>query len=336
MDIEQIRQMAKEKTSLLLLFGTLALFLITNTVFRDNPSLSFIPILFGILIFVEIVALVGLEVKEGAHEHGWKHEIVDTVVALAVAVVIWYGASFLLNTSAPISGVVSCSMLPNLQRGDFIIVQGAPPNSYHISMTKDELAALNTPAQITYGDQQKQNITIPGSIFVYCNAQRTADVCQSFLDAPENFTEKIGPFTYHYGKCPISFSSGQSGYQPCVESITFHGTDYKTNFSNDVIVYQPNKGDYYSLVGDIVHRAMFSINVDNQTYYLTRGDNNPILDVQAYEYANSLANHPVPASNVRGKVIFRIPILGYFKLFIMGYFQEDPQCKTQLSFDHIS
>ena len=39
---------------------------------------------------------------------------------------------------------------------------------------------------------------------------------------------------------------------------------------------------------------------------------------------------------LRGKVIGRIPILGYFKLFIQGYFQEDSQCRTQLEFTHVN
>ena len=89
------------------------------------------------------------------------------------------------------------------------------------------------------------------------------------------------------------------------------------------------------MIGDIVHRTMFEINADGKVYYLTRGDNNPILDLQVYDYSRDLGNSPVPSGNSRGKVILRVPYLGYFKLFISGYLQEDSQCKTQLKFSHI-
>jgi len=327
-----IKAIAKQRSGVLILFATLALFLITNALLRDNESLNFIPILIAALVVVEIFLLVGMEVKQGANEHGWKHEVVDTVVALLVAVAIWYGASFVLNTSSPVSGVVSCSMLPNLQRGDFIIVQGTQPHAYDISMTKEELAALNSRAEIIYGNGK--NASIEGSIFSFCRLQSN-DLCSEFVKSPDSILERIGPFTYRYTKCPMSFSNGEEGYQPCLKSVEFKGREYLTNFSNDIVVYQPPKTDLYSMVGDIVHRAMFRIDVDGRKYYLTRGDNNPILDIQAYDYSGGLANHPVPQEQLRGKVIMRVPILGYFKLFIMGYLQEDPQCKTQLAFPHV-
>ena len=238
----------------------------------------------------------------------------------------------MLNTSSPISGVVSCSMLPNLQRGDFIIVQGAPVNAYHINMTRQELDSLDAPATETIGGR---SMVINGSIFPYCINNRTNPICAEFISNPTQLVETKGAFTYNYQRCDLSFSSGQLESEPCLKSITFHGTDYMSNFSNDIIVYQPPKGDYYALVGDIVHRALFVIDVDGSTYYLTRGDNNPIIDIQAYDYTDNLENHPVPQADLRGKVISRVPYLGYFKLFIVGSFTADPQCDTQLTFQHV-
>jgi signal peptidase I len=325
------RDIRKPPLQLAILFATLLLFLIANSVLRDGP-LNFLPTLIAIAIVFEIFIFVGMEVKDGAKKHGWKHEVVDTVVALAVAIAIWYGLSFVLNTSTPVSGVVSCSMLPNLQRGDFVIVQGAPVNAYEIEMTKTELEALSGPSLVTFGSN---NATIEGSLFPYCINNKNSDMCRFFISNPEAFMEKKGPFTYKYERCSLVFSSGSTASEPCVKSVTFKGTEYLANFSNDIIVYQPVAGDYYSLIGDIVHRAMFKINVEEKTYYLARGDNNPILDIQAYDYARVLENTPVPQDNIRGKVIFRIPLLGYFKLFISGYLKEDPQCKTQLDFTNV-
>ncbi|NYZ74485.1 hypothetical protein H0O00_05050 [Candidatus Micrarchaeota archaeon] len=314
------------------LIATLALFLITNAVLRGGP-LGFIPILLAVLIVVEIFIFVGMEVKEGAQKHGWKHEVVDTIIALAVAVGIWYGMSFVLNTQSPISGVVSCSMLPNLQRGDFVVVQGAPIKAHEISMTQAELDSLSGASTIT---SPAGNTSLEGSLFAYCMMDRKNDLCQAFIKSPETVIEQKGPFTYHYERCDVAVTNGASLTEPCLKSVEFKGKEYLTNFSNDIIVYQPVRGDLFSYVGDIVHRAMFKIDVDGKSYYLTRGDNNPVLDIQQYDYSSGLGNHPPPQENVRGKVIARIPYLGYFKLFISGYFDEDAQCRTQLTFEHTS
>ncbi|MDD5340153.1 MAG: hypothetical protein PHV13_02800 [Candidatus ainarchaeum sp.] len=330
MDLDPKQFLRKPPSAAVVLLGTLLLFLVSNWLLRDSASLSFIPTLIAALVVVEIVAYVGLEVKEGAQAHGWKHEIVDTIIALVVAVAAWYGASFVLNTSSPVSAVVSCSMLPNLQRGDFVIVQGAPVRAYDINMSAAELASLSDRATIYYNGS---NLSMDGSIFAYCLSHQAA-VCDAFKRNPESVVEHKGAFTYRYQACPISFSTGSSLYEPCLKSVAFHGREYLTNFSNDVIVYQPPRADIYAAIGDIVHRAMFRIGVDGKYYYVTRGDNNPVLDIQVYDYGTGLTNHPAPQENARGKVLLRVPLLGYFKLFISGFLQEDSQCRTQLTFDH--
>lgn len=329
--MELTEELRKPHIQLLVLFGTLALTLGANFLFGDpRSSLNFLPFVFGMLIVFEIVFFVTLEVKEGAEKHGWRHEVLDTVVALVVAVAIWFGASLLLNTSTPLSAVVSCSMLPNLQRGDFVIVQGAPVNAYEISMTKDELDSLTSSrSQVYFGEN---NLSLDGSLFTYCLGNAYGEECSAFRSSPESFAEKKGAFTYRYEKCPIAMSGGGSASMPCLKSVEYKGTRYLTNFSNDVVVYLPPASDYYSQIGDIVHRVMFKINVDGNYYYLTRGDNNPILDMQVSSGAR--INRPIPQGQLRGKVIGRIPLLGYFKLFLSGFFQEDSQCRTQLTYTH--
>jgi signal peptidase I len=331
MDLPDVKALISKPPALAVLLGTLILFLIANWLLRNSPSLSFVPTLIALLVVVELFAYVGLEVKEGAQAHGWKHEVLDTLIALVVAVAAWYAISFLLNTSSPISAVVSCSMLPNLQRGDFVIVQGAPVSAYSINMTPAELASLSGPATIFYDGT---NVIMQGSLYSYC-VNYNASVCDAFEQDPAAVVEQKGAFTYHYAACPISLSNGTSFLEPCLTTVTFDGQDYLTNFSNDIIVYQPPAGDVYASVGAIVHRVMFKINVDGEEYYLTRGDNNPILDLQVYDYSSGQSNHPIPQDDVQGKVIARVPLVGYFKLFLVGSLQEDPQCKSQLTFDHV-
>lgn len=331
--MELPKEFTKAPVQLLILFATLGLFLLTNALWSDT-ELGFVPVLVGVLIVLEMGVFIGLEVKTGAKKHGWKHEIVDTIIALFVAVAIWLGLSFVLSTSSPISAVVSCSMLPELQRGDFILVQGADVNAYEIIMSKEELESLTEPATIYYDGK---NITINGSISPYCNLYPVSDMCDAFFKSPEKIVEQKGAFIYRYEMCSMEHQSRGTIMLPCLKSVTFRGDEYLTNFSNDVIVYGPPPTDlYYYLQGDVVHRVMFKINSEGETYYITRGDNNPVLDIQSYYYGADLANHPVPDKFSRGKVIARVPFLGYFKLFIHGYFEEYEQCRTQLQFTHAS
>lgn len=59
----------------------------------------------------------------------------ELVYALLLALGVWFGLQFVLGTSAPIDVVTSCSMLPNLERGDMIVVQGAMPRAPSLEFT---------------------------------------------------------------------------------------------------------------------------------------------------------------------------------------------------------
>lgn len=71
----------------------------------------------------------------------------------------------------------------------------------------------------------------------------------------------------------------------------------------DVIVYKKPDGTF------IIHRVIKIKNVDNQFYYVTQGDNNPIPDGPG-----------IPYGNVIGKVVsvgnapIKVPAIGYLSL----------------------
>ena len=299
----------------------------------DSTLRSFAGIV-GLAFVAVFVGFVALEIKEGANSHGWKHEIVDTILALGFALALWFGAQLVLNTSVPISAVVSCSMLENLNRGDFVIVQGTGIKAYEISMESTELAALKKGiTTVEYNGTKKE---VHGSIYSYCIAHYFDDMCKEFVKYPEQFNETIGPFKYNYEKCTMKIRDSASVQEPCMISVEFKGNIYYTNFSHDTIVYQPPKTEYFSLFGDIVHRAYFKIDVNGEKYYLTKGDNNPILDLMVYSSAYKMGNTPIPEKNQKGRVLLKIPFLGYAKLLIAGQLTEPDQCKQLLSYQHTS
>ena len=83
-----------------------------------------------------------------------------------------------------------------------------------------------------------------------------------------------------------------------------------------MVVYQPQAGEYYARVGDIIHRAFIRLRSDGREYVLTKGDNNPIFDVQVYDEKSGEGNRPVEVERTKGRILFTVPYIGYLKLFI--------------------
>jgi len=247
-------------------------------------------ILFAFLSGVSLISIFGLDILVGATTHGLKDELIELVKAVAVALVIWYGIMFLLNTSSPISGIVSCSLLPAYERGDMIVLRGVPINEINaptVELTADELAEVYRTVSPSCGT--------------------------------------IGPITYNcVESCPrVAFPSGKpaASSAKCVRSLTINNVTYNENLSSDVIVYAPSANGKY-LSGDIIHRVFVKLKVGDKYFILTKGDNNDFMDATVFDI--------VRQEDVKGRVLARIPILGYLKLFISGYFSEPVGCDTAL------
>ncbi len=85
---------------------------------------------------------------------------------------------------------------------------------------------------------------------------------------------------------------------------------------NDVIVFE-------STAGLVIHRTVLSLrDTENQrVLYLTKGDNNQVLDQEG-------AIRFVSARDIHGRMLLRVPLVGYFRLFLAGQFQEPSGCDT--------
>jgi signal peptidase I len=93
--------------------------------------------------------------------------------------------------------------------------------------------------------------------------------------------------------------------------------ELKTDYPNsDIIVYKNPYG-----VSPIVHRIVTSQVVNNTLYFQTKGDGNPPTiwpaTPNSYEY-DGIPDHiyGVPAHLVEGRVVMRIPFLGWIPLLI--------------------
>ena len=270
--------------------------------------------LFGLLVGALIVWVVVLEFAHGTKEHGLKDEIKETGIALLLALLVWFGASYVLQTPSPLNAIVSCSMLPHIQRGDMVVLSGD-----RVQAPQEEVASLAGISRAQVYENGVLVADVNGSIYSYCATRQQTALCQRFISSPEKFTERHGALTFGYEKCAIVLDKArETVYGPCVSYLEVNGNKYYENMSNDIVVYQPEKGEYYARVGDIIHRAFIRLkdDEDGKTYFLTKGENNPIFDIQVYDEATGQGNAPVLLSRSKGRILVSVPYLGYFKLFI--------------------
>ncbi len=325
MDLKEMRKslsrFEESAAQIFILVATLALYLLSGNS------------IFGVLVAIEFVAFVALEIYQGVQSHGVSHEIVDTIKSLGIAVLIWLSFSVILGTAVPVSAIVSCSMLPNLQRGDLTIIKGSGAGTLiapQIEVSDEQLAIIANPKTLVispYGNE-----TVMGSMYSNCMAYAYTDpLCRNFLQEPEKFIEKRGEMEFIYKQCNRKeMGTGKAQMTPCIYAISYKGKEYAMNLSNSIIVYEPAKGDLFSYTGDIVHRVQMKIRAGNSTYLLTKGDNNNVFDVQFYDFTHQLANTPVREQKIKGAHIFSIPYVGYFKLFLSGYTEEGQYCDSNL------
>jgi len=99
-------------------------------------------------------------------------------------------------------------------------------------------------------------------------------------------------------------------------------TTKEIRFSNGVVLPIETTGDivvYYSKLQnkEIVHRVIAKIKTKSEIYVLTKGDSklNPFIDQEG-----GIVEYAINAKDIYGRVIFKIPILGYVKLLLL----DDP------------
>ena len=290
-------------------------------------------IFLGLLAGLLMVFIVAWEFYAGVKEGGLKTELKNTAIAILLALVVWFGAGIVLATPTPINAIVSCSMRPAYERGDMVFLKGGDIKTAYFDYN-GPVYDINSSA-IIISDGQSWGVN--GSLLAYCSniivpGQAIKDEhCSNFLQSPDQFTEQHGPLVFTYGLCPRvkADGSGSPIQTICVRSTTFEGKPVAYDSSYDLIVYGPKQGDLYARVGDIVHRVRLAVRgSDGSVIYLTKGDNNPVFDLQAYDFASGQGNSPVQMSQIRGHVFARLPFVGNLKLFITPQILADPASQS--------
>ncbi|MEM3030575.1 MAG: hypothetical protein QXH27_02460 [Candidatus Micrarchaeia archaeon] len=276
-------------------------FLSKGSAFSEGFALAAAAAAFALLLAESVV---NAELKKGAT--GWGKEAKEVVVAVATALALWFGLSLLLGTSSPLDAVVSCSMLPALERGDIVLLHGGEVSAPVANVPKEAWSALAA-----------------GNAFrMLCGiCVDAAGERPCLLDPAARAEVKNGSFVC--GWCERQRFSGGRERVPCAKGVVLAGKTIPVSTANDVIVYEPLPADAFARSGSIIHRVQAAALVDGKTYYFTKGDNNPQFDVQ-------VGNEPVAADRSKGRVIARAPYLGYFKLLLSGMLGAPPGCDAIL------
>ncbi len=279
--------------------------------------------IFALLGGLSILLIVGMDIAKGTAKKGIKHEIKEIIIAIVLALTIWFSLVFILGTPIPINAIVSCSMLPDYERGDLIILKGNTeidaPNTY-----VENINSINNTAIIEIGNN---SYSVNGSLFVYC-MDKNDELCIDFKTYPDKYYEMHGPLKFNYGICTRKYQDGSIKDTICVKNIEHNNQTYLLNKNSDIMVYEPKKEDLFALTGDIIHRVYLKIESPEGEYYLIKGDNNAVFDLQMYSSAYNRGNSLVSQDQSKGIVILRIPYLGYAKLFLFGMWVEPQGCES--------
>ncbi len=306
------------------LYVLLVVMFVLYLLFEKSVELS---IILGAILFFLIISILIIEISNGFTEEGFKKNIIEIAVAIIIVIAFWYGLKFLLNTSYPLDVVPSCSMLSALHRGDMIILHGAnqtnikapvvdvSQSAWAASFSNVNNESLECVAYVASGSNVRVSQFVPpgGSIGLLKSTPSGSSIIPS--------STQNGLVKYTCGVVNVTFSNGTIEQEASTTAITIGNTTISGDKNNSIIVYQTVPQDLFYKEGDsyIVHRAYALINVSGTYYVLTKGDNNPGLDIQ---YQNTPAN----ITQVGGKVIASIPYLGYVKLILSNNFVEPTGC----------
>lgn len=294
-----------------------------------SQRVAYLSLVAGVLVVVVIVVLLVLELANTSMQKGKVRNIAEIALGIIIVVAFWFGLQAVLATSHPLDVVPSCSMLPYLQRGDMIVLQGVHNISqirapvvdvtqaqvdaleHNLSRESLECVAYASTSQGVYVSQfVRQGYSVG---LLYSTQSGGQIVSGSFQDG--NLVR------YTCGTADVKFTNGTVMQEAYTKSITIGNTTITGDANNSVVVYGTVPGDLFYSYGDayIVHRVYAVLRTSSNYYVLTKGDNNPGLDLQ-------YGNYPANASEVQGKVIASIPYIGYLKLALSGSFTEPTGC----------
>ncbi|MDE1860544.1 MAG: S26 family signal peptidase [Candidatus Micrarchaeota archaeon] len=331
------RQEAANENRIWILYGLLGLIVVLYALWNN----AFI----GAFALILIVYILFMEFRASLKSRGTKQSLYDIAITIGVIAVIWVVLILVLQTTSPVDVVASCSMLPNLQRGDLVLLHGIGNMSQFLS--SEHVPVVNVPASTfnstlsdmsgewvsyyAYDPADKSMVTSMlrngYSIGLYNNkciyTYQYLQQYQNYASCYVNGSAQEGKLIqYNFTVSRVAISGQQSANEVVTSPIRINGQPIIENYSNPIIVYSTTSRDFFPKE-DIIHRVYAAIHSGGSYYLLTKGDNNPGLDM---EYAN----YPVNQSDVVGYVVARVPVVGYLKLILSGQLSSVEGCNQTI------
>jgi signal peptidase I len=318
----------KTQINTLPLYALLIVLFVLYIVFQHGAVVS---VIVGAALLLTLVAVILIETLNGIREFGFRRNVMEIILVVLVVVGIWFALQFFLATKYPLDVVPSCSMLPSLQRGDMLLLHG-------ITNPAQLGAPVIDISKATYAGIVKEASNGELACIAYKQSGNSAQVSQymepgytlglySGSDGGSIVAlgSQSGPITYQCGVTGVKFNNGTTEQIVYTSGISIGGQSVSGDRNNSVVVYETIPQDVFYQDGDsyIVHRAYAVLNVSGSYYVLTKGDNNPGLDMQ-------YGNYPVNLTYVQGKVIASVPYLGYLKLILSSRFVEPSGCNSTI------
>jgi signal peptidase I len=309
------------------LYLLLAVVFVVYIVYQRVYALSLV---LGAMLFVIIAIVVVVEIINSVKDRDYKRDLLEMIAAIVIILLLWFALKFFLHTNYPLDVVPSCSMLPVLHRGDMIALQGI-----------DNVTDLKAPVIDVSASAYKGMLNNFGSEQLLCLAYKTTNgttAVSQFMQSGYSIGlyssnqsggsiispgDQTGLITYTCGTRMVKFDNGTIADEVYTSAINVAGTTVIGDSNHTVIVYQTVPQDYFYEIGDmyIVHRVYAVLDVAGKYYALTKGDNNPGLDIQ-------YSNYPANESDIQGRIIASIPYLGYLKLILSNQFSEPAGCNS--------
>ena len=256
------------------------------------------------------------------------------------------GASILRNPLFLVAGLAACIILYYLTQNPFFSIAGfvfliawvaadVLPGKYGrtelIQTGKEVLFAFIIAFVAWAALEALLSTSSPLDVVTSCSmvpALQRGDLIVISGTAPNvpnyNFTGPVSNLLNHlsvrHSVCTVQYYNGTKEYTYCTNHVEFQNYSIPAVTDNDVLVFNSQVPQ----IGLVVHRAVASFSNGTNTYFLTKGDNNPTLDQE------SLFLSPVSLGQVEGHVIARVPLVGFLKLFLFLQFLPPVGCDLQV------
>jgi signal peptidase len=91
------------------------------------------------------------------------------------------------------------------------------------------------------------------------------------------------------------------------DAVIIKRTDVDSVKVGDVVTYRSTDPSFYGIL--ITHRVINIEDVNGEKIFITKGDHNETID-----------RTPVKFNQIQGKVVMRVPKIGYIKYFLIDYY----------------